>query len=249
MSDLNVNSISTTEIPRQGVGSDRHARRRFTLQPVPTAPAFPVVIDEAPWLPPVFDEQRVASAVREILAAIGEDPDRDGLKDTPARVARAYREIFAGMRQDASDHLGRVFEHEGEELVTVRDIQFYSFCEHHLLPFFGRAHVAYLPGSGKVVGLSKIARTVEVFARRPQIQERLTAQIADAIADHLGARGVSVVIDAEHLCMKMRGARSGHSSMTTFAHRGACAEVAQARHEALAALGRTGSYGTPAGAP
>lgn len=155
MSEMNVNSISTTEAPRQGVGSDRHARRRFTLQPVPTAPAFPVVIDEAPWLPPVFDEQRVTSAVREILAAIGEDPDRDGLKDTPARVARAYREIFAGIRQDA----------------------------------------------------------------------------------------------AEHLCMKMRGARSGQSSMTTFAHRGACAQDVHVRQEALAALGRFGSYGTAAGAP
>jgi GTP cyclohydrolase IA len=249
MNELIVNSSNIPEAARTGRAPSPLARRRFPLRPVPAVPSSPIVIDEAPWLPPAFDEKRVADAVREILAAIGEDPDRDGLKDTPARVARAYREIFAGMRQEASDHLGRVFEHDGEELVTVRDIQFYSVCEHHLLPFFGRAHVAYLPGTGRVVGLSKIARTVEVFARRPQIQERLTAQIADAIADHLGARGVSVVIDAEHLCMKMRGARSGQSSMTTFAHRGTCAEVAQVRHEALAALGRSGSYGTPAGAP
>ncbi|MEW6336963.1 MAG: GTP cyclohydrolase I FolE [Acidobacteriota bacterium] len=186
-----------------------------------------------------FDEKRIERAVREILLAVGEDPEREGLRETPARVARAYREIFAGLTQDAREHLGKQFEHGGDELVMVRDIQFHSVCEHHLLPFFGTASIAYQPGNGKVVGLSKLARTVEVFARRPQIQEQLTAQVADAIERELGARGVTVVLEAEHLCMKMRGAKSPTSSMRTITHRGLFREDREARREVLSALGVT----------
>lgn len=186
-----------------------------------------------------FDERRIERAVREILLAVGEDPDREGLRETPTRVARAYREIFAGLRQDPREHLGKQFEHGGDELVMVRDIQFHSVCEHHLLPFSGTASIAYQPGNGKVVGLSKLARTVEVFARRPQIQEQLTAQIADAIEKELGARGVTVVLEAEHLCMKMRGAKSPNASMRTVTHRGVFRDDREARQEVMAALGVT----------
>jgi GTP cyclohydrolase I len=183
------------------------------------------------------DERRIERAVREILLAVGEDPDREGLRETPARVARAYREIFAGLNQDPREHPGKQFEQGDDELVMVRDIEFHSVCEHHLLPFFGTASIAYQPGNGKVVGLSRLARTVEVFARRPQIQEQLTAQIADAIEIELGARGVTVVLEAEHLCMKMRGARSPNASMRTVTHRGIFREDREARQEVMAALG------------
>lgn len=166
------------------------------------------------------DLKRIERAVREILLAIGEDPDRDGLLDTPKRVAKAYTEIFAGLRQDPAEHLARVFEQRSDEFVTVTNIDVHSVCEHHLLPFFGKAHVAYLPGGGKVVGVSKLARTVEVFARRPQIQERLTEQIADALMEHLDAAGAVVIVEAEHMCMRMRGVRSAESRMTTVARRG-----------------------------
>ncbi len=155
---------------------------------------------------PPIDHPRIERAVREILFAIGEDPDREGLLETPARVARAWEEIVGGLRQDAGDHLARTFAHEGGDLVVLRDIEFWSLCEHHLLPFSGRAHVAYRPGNGRVVGLSKLARTVDVYARRPQLQERLTAQVADALMEHLDPEGVSVIVEAEHLCMRMRGA-------------------------------------------
>jgi len=172
------------------------------------------------------DLDRLARAVREILAAVGEDPDREGLADTPKRVARAYAELLSGLRDSPERHLSRVFDHAapGDDLVVVRDIDFQSMCEHHLLPFRGKAHVAYLPANGKVVGLSKIARTVDVFARRPQLQERLTANVADAIAEHLGARGVAVVMSAEHLCMQLRGARKQQADMVTTAFRGVLAE-------------------------
>lgn len=172
------------------------------------------------------DLDRIARAVREILAALGENPDREGLVDTPARAARAYAELLSGLHDGPERHLARVFDHAtpGDDLVVVRAIDFQSMCEHHLLPFRGKAHVAYLPAGGKVVGLSKIARTVDVFARRPQLQERLTANIADAIAQHLGARGVAVVITAEHLCMQLRGARKQHADMVTTAFRGALAD-------------------------
>lgn len=184
------------------------------------------------------DLARIERAVREILLAIGEDPDRDGLIDTPRRVARAYRDLFAGLRQHPADHLRRVFTHEraGEDLVAVRDIEVFSMCEHHLLPFTGRAHVVYLPSAERVVGLSKIARTVDVFARRPQLQERLTAQIADSFVDHLQARGVAVVVRAEHLCMKMRGVGKQQAHMVTTACRGVLAQNAALRAEALALI-------------
>lgn len=166
------------------------------------------------------DHQRIARAVREILLAVGEDPDRDGLLDTPKRVAKAYAEMFRGLSENAGDHLARTFEQRSGELITVTNINFFSVCEHHLLPFHGQAHVAYLPGKGRVVGLSKLARTVEVFARRPQLQERLTDQIADALVEHLDAAGVVVMVEGEHMCMKMRGVRSHDARMTTFARRG-----------------------------
>lgn len=184
------------------------------------------------------DLARIAKAVREILAAVGEDPDREGLADTPSRVARSYAELLSGLREDPATHLSRQFEHEGraDDFVVVRDISFQSMCEHHLLPFRGKAHVAYLPAGGKVVGLSKIARTVDVFARRPQLQERLTANIADAIADHLGARGVAVVATAEHLCMQLRGARKQEADMVTTAFRGVLADDEAMKRQAMLLL-------------
>jgi GTP cyclohydrolase I len=188
------------------------------------------------------DLARIARAVREILAAVGEDPDREGLADTPSRVARSYAELLSGLRDGPERHLSRVFEHEapGDDLVVVRDIDFQSMCEHHLLPFRGRAHVAYLPAGGKVVGLSKIARTVDVFARRPQLQERLTANVADAIAEHLGARGVAVVVTAEHLCMQLRGARKQQADMVTTAFRGALADDESMKRHAMLLLSGNG---------
>ena len=161
------------------------------------------------------------SAVREILLAVGENPDREGLVETPARVARAYAEIFAGLRQNPEDVLVKTFDVDHEELILVRDIEVYSTCEHHLVPFHGVAHVGYIPStSGRVTGLSKLARLVDVFAKRPQVQERLTTQIADALVEHLDAQGVIVVIEAEHLCMSMRGIRKPGARTITSAVRG-----------------------------
>ena len=171
--------------------------------------------------PPTIDLKRIERAVHEILIAVGEDPERDGLAETPARVARSYAELFRGLRESPAAHLSRVFEHEHDDVILVRDIEFYSLCEHHLLPFTGKAHIAYLPGNGQVVGLSKLARTVEVFARRPQVQERLTNQIADALDYHLQPRAVAVAIEAEHFCMKMRGVNRSSSVMVTSTLRGA----------------------------
>lgn len=185
-------------------------------EPGPMIRRFP----ESDRLPTDVDLNRIERAVREILLAIGEDPDRDGLIDTPRRVARAYKEIFRGLREDPGVHLSRVFQQEHNDVIIVRDIEFHSVCEHHLLPFFGKAHLAYLPGDGHVVGLSKLARTVDVFAHRPQVQERLTNQIADALVEHLDPRGVAVIVEAEHLCMKMRGVRKGASTMVTSTLRG-----------------------------
>jgi len=181
------------------------------------------------------DQARIERAVREILSAIGEDPDRDGLLDTPGRVARAYVEMFAGLGADASAHLAKQFDQEqaGDDAVMLRNIQFTSMCEHHLLPFTGRAHVAYLPDHGKVTGLSKLARTVDVFARRPQLQERLTAQIADALVEHLHPRGVAVVLEAEHSCLKLRGAEKHDAEMVTSAFRGALEHDRALRSEVL----------------
>ena len=166
------------------------------------------------------DEARVAAAVREILIGIGEDPDRDGLRDTPARVARAYTEMFTGIEQDASAVLATTFELGHDEMVLVRDIEVWSTCEHHLLPFTGVAHVAYIPSHGKITGLSKLARLVDVYAKRPQVQERLTSEVADALVEHLQVQGVMVVIECEHLCMTMRGVRKPGSKTVTSAVRG-----------------------------
>nr|WP_245177066.1 GTP cyclohydrolase I FolE [Geodermatophilus sp. DF01_2] len=180
------------------------------------------------------DQARAAAAVRELLLAIGEDPDRPGLQDTPERVARAYAETFAGLWQDPSDILATTFDEDHDEMVLVKDIPMYSTCEHHLVPFHGVAHVGYIPGEdGKVTGLSKLARLVEVYARRPQVQERMTSQIADALADVLKPRGVLVVIEAEHLCMAMRGIRKPGSTTVTSAVRGIFRDNPATRSEAM----------------
>ncbi len=168
-----------------------------------------------------YDAERAERAVRELLLAVGEDPERDGLRDTPARVARAYAEIFAGLYVDPREVLTTTFELGHEEMILVKDIEVYSTCEHHLVPFHGVAHVAYIPGpDGRVTGLSKIARLVDLFARRPQVQERLTAQIADAIMEVLKPGGALVVVECEHLCMSMRGVRKPGSRTVTSAVRG-----------------------------
>lgn len=182
------------------------------------------------------DLPRIEAAVREILAAVGEDPEREGLLDTPARVARAYAETFAGLRRTPADVLDKTFDVEHEELILVRDIEVYSTCEHHLVPFHGVAHVGYIPSpSGRVTGLSKLARLVDVYAKRPQVQERLTTQIADALVEHLDAQGVIVVIEAEHLCMSMRGIRKPGARTITSAVRGQLRNTAT-RAEAMSLL-------------
>jgi GTP cyclohydrolase I len=178
------------------------------------------------------DHERVQRLVAELLIAIGEEPSREGLRDTPGRIARMYEEIFAGLHEDPRDVLAVGFEEGHDEMVILREIPFYSMCEHHLLPFHGEAHIGYLP-DGRIVGLSKIARAVEVFARRPQVQERLTAQIADCIQEVLTAKGVAVVIEAEHLCMTMRGVRKPGSTMVTSAMRGRFREDVNTRQEFL----------------
>jgi GTP cyclohydrolase I len=182
----------------------------------------------------VVDIARIEKAVREILIAVGEDPDRDGLLRTPGRVARAYAELFAGLRVDPRDVLKTTFEADHEELVIVRDIKVFSLCEHHLLPFTGVAHIGYIPAEdGRITGLSKLARLVEVYARRPQVQERLTSQIADQLSEQLNARGVIVVIECEHLCMEMRGIRKAGSRTLTSAVRGILKTDSKSRQEAL----------------
>jgi GTP cyclohydrolase IA len=185
------------------------------------------------------DAARVERGVREMLLGLGEDPDREGLLDTPARVARAYSELIAGSREDAGDHLSRVFaqDHAGDDLVMLRGVQFVSLCEHHLLPFTGVAHVAYLPSHGRVTGLSKLARTVDVFARRLQMQERLTAEVADALVEHLDPRGVAVVVESEHSCLRLRGARKEDATMVTTAFRGAIEHDRALRSEVLSLMG------------
>ncbi|HET7245522.1 MAG TPA: GTP cyclohydrolase I FolE [Streptosporangiaceae bacterium] len=184
-----------------------------------------------------IDQPRIERAVREILLAIGEDPDRDGLIETPARVARAYAEQFSGLSQHPEDVLGTVFDADHDELILVRDIEVYSTCEHHLVPFFGRAHVAYIPNEkGQITGLSKLARLVDVYARRPQVQERMTSQIADALMRVLEPRGALVVIEAEHLCMSMRGVRKPGAKTVTSAVRGIIRDSARTRAEAMSLL-------------
>lgn len=183
-----------------------------------------------------MDKPRIEAAVREILLAIGEDPDREGLQETPARVARMYEEIFAGLEDDPRRHLKLFDEQKNEEMVVVRDIPLYSTCEHHLVPFMGKAHIAYIPADGKVIGLSKLARIVDSFARRPQLQERLTTQIADFLNEELHPLGVAVLIEAEHLCMTMRGARASGSSTQTSAMRGVMRSDARTRAEVMSLL-------------
>jgi GTP cyclohydrolase IA len=195
-------------------------------------------VERAPDQVPAFDFPRAEAAVRELLIAIGEDPEREGLHDTPARVARAYAELTAGMRQVPTDVLTATFDLGHDEMILVRDIELWSMCEHHLVPFTGVAHVGYIPDeSGKITGLSKLARLVDVYAKRPQVQERLTTQIADALVGILQARGVIVVIEAEHLCMTMRGVRKAGSRTITSAVRGQMHNAAT-RAEAMALIHR-----------
>ncbi|OHV03546.1 GTP cyclohydrolase I FolE [Mycobacterium talmoniae] len=183
---------------------------------------------------PTFDQDRAEAAIRELLCAVGEDPDRQGLAETPARVARAYREMFGGLYTDPDAVLETTFDEQHDELVLVKEIPLYSVCEHHLVAFHGVAHVGYIPGDdGRVTGLSKIARVVDLYAKRPQVQERLTGQIADAMTRKLDPRGVIVVIEAEHLCMSMRGVRKPGAITTTSAVRGLFKTDARSRSEAL----------------
>lgn len=190
----------------------------------------------------MMDEPRIEAAVREILLAVGEDPDRDGLVDTPARVARAYGEFFAGLHHDPADILGTTFDISHEELVLVKDIEFYSMCEHHLVPFHGKAHIGYIPSEeGKVTGLSKLARLVELYARRPQVQERLNTQIVEAIMKYLNPAGAIVVLSAEHMCMSMRGVQKPHAKTVTSAVRGQLREPST-RSEAMTLILNAGVH-------
>lgn len=192
----------------------------------------------APDEPTPVDLPRIERAVREILAAVGENPDREGLLETPARVARMYKELFAGLHLDPSRHMQRVFSEEYDELVLVRDISFNSMCEHHLLPFIGKAHLGYLP-KGKVVGLSKLARIVDEISRKPQVQERMTHQIADLMNNELGAKGVIVVLEAEHSCMTIRGIRKPGALTVTSAVRGLFKSNPSSRAEAMSLINRS----------
>jgi GTP cyclohydrolase I len=204
-------STSTTIIPPLDIDDD---------EPLPSAPV---------------DHERIRRAVREILLAVGEDPDREGLVETPDRVARMYAEMFAGLHQDPAVYLGKTFTQTYDEMVVVKDIEFASFCEHHLLPFTGKAHVAYLP-KGQVVGLSKIPRVVDTVSRRPQLQERLTQEVANLLMDQLDARGVAVVVEASHSCMTMRGVRKPGSTFVTSAMLGHFRDRQATREEFLALI-------------
>ena len=181
------------------------------------------------------DLERMASAVRQILTAVGEDPDREGLRETPERVARMYADLFSGLHDDPAKHLVATFTEDYDEMVVLRDIPFNSMCEHHLMPFGGMAHIAYLP-DGKVAGISKLARVVDAFARRPQVQERMTNQIANLLADRLAAKGVAVVLAATHTCMTCRGIKKAGSLMVTSAVRGRCRSDARTRSEVMSLL-------------
>ncbi|MCB9852142.1 MAG: GTP cyclohydrolase I FolE [Phycisphaerales bacterium] len=183
----------------------------------------------------VVDKARIENAVRDILIAIGDDPDREGLRETPSRVARMYEELFAGMRVDPTSVMKTVFTEKYEEMVILRDVSFNSMCEHHLMPFEGKVHIAYIP-DGKVVGLSKLARVVDVFAKRPQVQERLTTQLADILMHELSAQGAAVVIEAVHTCMTCRGVKKPGAVMVTSAVRGVCASNPPTRAEAMSLL-------------
>lgn len=184
-----------------------------------------------------FDQARAEAAIRELLIAVGEDPEREGLQETPARVARSYAEIFSGLHTDPTEVLNKTFAEDHQELVLVRDIPIYSTCEHHLVPFYGVAHIGYIPGKdGKVTGLSKLARLADGFAKRPQVQERLTRQIADALTEELGAQSVIVVIECEHLCMGMRGVRKPGAVTTTSAVRGGFKKNSASRAEVMSLI-------------
>jgi len=186
-----------------------------------------------------MDHDRIERGVRLILEGIGEDPDRDGLKETPARVARMYEEVFSGLSEDPDEHFRTLFDEGHQEMVLVKDIPFYSMCEHHLVPFFGHAHVAYIPGAdGRICGISKLARLVDVYAKRPQVQERLTSQIADTLVREVHPVGALVVIEAEHMCMTMRGVKKPGSSTTTSAVRGIFESNHATRDEALSLIFR-----------
>ncbi|WP_125776285.1 GTP cyclohydrolase I FolE [Antribacter gilvus] len=205
---------------------------RETIDPVSVAGRPPAEV-------PPYDAVRVEAAVRELLLAVGEDPEREGLRETPARVARAYEEIFAGIRQEPGDVLTTTFDLGHEEMVLVKDIEVYSTCEHHLVPFHGVAHVGYIPNEdGRITGLSKLARLVDVYARRPQVQERMTTQIADSLVELLEPRGVLVVVECEHLCMSMRGVRKPGSRTVTSAVRGVMRDVATRAEAMSLILGR-----------
>ncbi|WP_458412686.1 GTP cyclohydrolase I FolE [Schinkia sp. CFF1] len=182
------------------------------------------------------NHEQIEQAVRMILEAVGEDPNREGLLDTPKRVAKMYAEVFAGISKDPKEYFDTIFSENHEELVLVKDIPFYSMCEHHLVPFFGQAHVAYIPKGGKVVGLSKLARSVEAVAMRPQLQERITTTVADAIVEKLKPYGVMVVVEAEHMCMTMRGVKKPGSKTVTSAVRGIFEKDAAARAEVLSLI-------------
>lgn len=184
-----------------------------------------------------MDKKRIEAAVKEILIAVGEDPEREGLLETPKRVANMYAEIFSGLEDNPERHL-KIFneDHGNDDLIVVRDIPLYSVCEHHLLPFIGHAHIAYIPNDGRIIGLSKFARIVDSYARRPQVQERLTAQIADFLMDSIEPLGVAVFIEAEHLCMTMRGARAAGANTTTSALRGSMRKDAKTRAEVMSLL-------------
>ena len=213
---------------------------RFTVDPVSLLGGGPEVdpADAGRAVAP-FDEERVRDAVRELLVAIGEDPERDGLRDTPARVARAYREMFAGLEQTPEEVLTTTFDLGHDEMVLVRDIELYSCCEHHLVPFHGVAHVGYIPSvDGRITGLSKLARLVDVYAKRPQVQERLTTQVADALVRILEPRGVIVVVECEHLCMSMRGIRKPGAKTVTSAVRGVLRSPATRAEAMSLILGR-----------
>lgn len=186
-----------------------------------------------------MDLPRIERAVHEILLAIGENPEREGLQETPARVARMYAEIFAGLEENVKDCIKVFQEADHDEMIMVGDIPFYSMCEHHLLPFIGKAHVVYIPADGKIIGLSKIARIVDMMSRKPQLQERLTSQIADTIVEAVSPLGVAVVVEAEHLCMTMRGIKKPGSVTVTSALRGLCKKDARSRSEALALIQRS----------
>ncbi len=183
-----------------------------------------------------MDKAKIERAVREILEAIGEDPDREGLIETPKRVAAMYEEIFSGISDDPKRHIKVFSEKDNDEIVVVRDIPLYSMCEHHLLPFVGKAHIAYIPSEGKVIGLSKLARIVDLFAKRPQLQERLTSQIADFLDEELNPIGIAVIVEAQHLCMTMRGAKAAGSMTQTSALRGVAKKDARTRAEIMSLL-------------